>query len=99
MTSRPPLGDILLAVALTAITLAMAAAHVGVPLLVGALLVLTAAPVAFRQVVPVATFVTIGAATTLYLLLGYGVFPNAGIGLLIALFSVVTLRPRPVAAA
>jgi len=99
MTSRPPLGDLLLAAVLTAITIAAAAAHLGVPVPIYGLVVLTAVPIAFRQVYPVTTFVVIAVATAVYLLLGHEQFPNAGIGLLIGLFSVATLRPRPIAAA
>ncbi|MFI9843620.1 sensor histidine kinase [Nonomuraea sp. NPDC051941] len=99
MTMKPALGDILLAAVLIAITIATMAWHITAPLPAYVLAVLTAAPVALRQVTPVLTMVIIGAALAVYILVGYGMFPNAGMGLLVGLFTVTTLRPRPVAAA
>ncbi|MCB6707605.1 hypothetical protein LI094_13860, partial [[Clostridium] saccharogumia] len=65
----------------------------------GVLAVLAVAPVALRQVAPVATMLVIVAALVAYALLGYGDWPSSALGLLVAMFTVATLRPRRVAAA
>jgi signal transduction histidine kinase len=61
---------------------------------------LTAAPVVLRQRAPVLTTAIIVVALAAYGLVGYGYdeVPNGGIGLVVALFTVATLRPRAVAA-
>jgi len=93
---RPAGGDLLLAGVLTVIT--FATMHDG-PVLAYVLAALTAAPVALRQVAPVLTVVVIVVALTVHTALHYKEFPNGGVGVLIGLFSVATLRPRRVAAA
>jgi signal transduction histidine kinase len=93
---RPAGGDLLLAGVLTVIT--FATMHDG-PVLAYVLAALTAAPVALRQVAPVLTVVIIVVALAVHTALHYKEFPNGGVGVLIGLFSVATLRPRRVAAA
>lgn len=101
---RPGLMDSVLAAVLTGLAVwgEVQLGTDGVDWVALALAVLTAAPIALRQSAPVAaTGVMVGAVGALALL-GYGYtnqFPGGGIGLLIGMFSVATLRPRPVAAA
>jgi signal transduction histidine kinase len=59
---------------------------------------LTVAPIALRQLAPVLTMVVIVGALAAYSLLGYDGFPNAGVGELVGMFTVATLRSRQVAA-
>ncbi len=61
--------------------------------------VLTAAPIVMRQRAPVVTTGIIVAALAAYGTLGYGVneIPSGGVGMLIGMFTVATLRPRRVA--
>jgi signal transduction histidine kinase len=92
--------DVLLAVVLTAVTVgATPGAHVS--WLGGLVLALTAAPIVLRQRAPVLTMLVMLAAMAAYGLfdLGGGELPNGGIGLLIGMFTVATLRSRAVAAA
>ncbi|MEO6086901.1 MAG: sensor histidine kinase [Umezawaea sp.] len=97
---KPVQVDVLLAAVLTGLTLAtLANADVRVDWQAWVLSALTAAPLALRQRAPVATAVVIAGALAAYSLLGYGDYPNSGIGVLIAMFTVATLRPRHVAAA
>ncbi len=93
--------DVFLALVLTGLTLAtLISVPAGeAPWPAYALAVLTAAPLALRQRAPVVVMVVIACALAGYSLLGYGDYPNAGIGILIAMFTVATLRPRHVAAA
>ncbi|MBP2336891.1 sensor histidine kinase [Saccharothrix coeruleofusca] len=97
---KPIRLDLLLAVVLTGLTLAtLASFGAGAqqwPAYV--LAVLTAAPIALRQLAPVTTMAILVAALGLYTLLGYGDFPNSGIGLLVGMFTVAMLRSREVAA-
>ncbi|GIM89228.1 sensor histidine kinase [Paractinoplanes toevensis] len=96
---RPVLADVLLAILLTALTVATA---IGQPAAVSPwallLAVLSVAPVALRQIAPVLTMLLIIAAVGVASLFGYGDLPSGGIGLLVAMFSVATLRSRRVAA-
>jgi signal transduction histidine kinase len=97
---RPVLGDVLLAAVLTAVTLgAVLVTDEGASWATYAIAALTAAPVALRQRMPVVTLSVIAVAFAAYSLVGHGDFPNGGVGLLVAMFTVATLRPRPVAAA
>ncbi|MFI9464000.1 sensor histidine kinase [Streptomyces xiamenensis] len=93
--------DVLLACVLTTLSL-ITTAHTsgddGIRPAAGALAALTVAPVALRRVAPVATMTVIMAAELAYSVLGYGDFPNAGAGLLVAMFTVATLCPRTTAA-
>ena len=91
--------DVLLAVVFTGLTIAAvadgpdASAWPAYPLAA-----LTVAPIALRQRAPVATMAVIAGALATYSLFGYFDHPNSGIGLLVAMFTVATLRPRRVAA-
>jgi signal transduction histidine kinase len=60
---------------------------------------LTAAPVALRQLAPVAVTLVVLGALVAYSSFGYGAYPNAGVGALIGVFTVAMLRPRCVAGA
>ncbi|GAA3464719.1 sensor histidine kinase [Saccharothrix longispora] len=60
---------------------------------------LTAAPIALRQRAPVATVVVMLAAFAAFNRLGSDLIPNSGIGLLVGVFTVATLRSRVVTAA
>jgi signal transduction histidine kinase len=97
---KPVLVDILLAAVLTGLTVATLAGQTDGPtywaaaLLVG----LTVAPIALRQRAPVLTMAVIVAALAASSLLGYGDFPSGGMGMIVAMFTVATLRPRSVAA-
>jgi signal transduction histidine kinase len=95
------LVDVPLAVVLTVLTLAtlVDSAGGGAPWPAYVLAGLTAAPIALRQRAPVVTMAIIAGALAAYSLLGYGDYPNAGVGVLIAMFTVATLRPRHVAGA
>ena len=94
--------DALLAAVLTALAVdgvaRSGAGTVGWPTY--ALAVLTAAPVALRQRAPLLTTGVIIGALAGYGLLTYGYteVPNGGIGLVVGMFTVATLRPRRVAA-
>jgi signal transduction histidine kinase len=96
---RSLMMDVLLALVLTAVTVGSALnARIGWP---GCLLVvLTAAPIALRQRAPVVTMAVILAALAAYGVVGHADadIPNGGVGLLIGMFSVATLRSRTVAA-
>ncbi|GIF20318.1 signal transduction histidine kinase [Actinoplanes tereljensis] len=97
---RPVLADVLLAILLTVLTVVTLVGQPGAPAPVALVLAaLSVAPVALRQVAPVLTMLVMIAAVGLASLLGYGDLPSNGIGLLVAMFSVATLRSRRVAAA
>ncbi|MEU4241735.1 sensor histidine kinase [Actinoplanes sp. NPDC026619] len=96
---RPVLADVLLATLLTALTVATVAGQPGSAWPWAVLLaVLSVAPVALRQLGPVLTMLTIIAAIAAASLFGYGDLPSGGVGLLVAMFSVATLRSRRMAA-
>lgn len=59
---------------------------------------LTVAPIALRQRAPVLTMVVIVGALAAYNLVGHEGFPNAGVGEIVGMFTVATLRPRRTAA-
>jgi signal transduction histidine kinase len=63
------------------------------------LVTLAVAPVAVRQIAPVLTLLVVCSALGVYVLAGFGEPPSAAIGMLIAMFTVATLRSRGVAAA
>jgi signal transduction histidine kinase len=97
---KSELVDVLLAAVFTGLTIAAVAdssdGRASWPVYL--LAALTVAPIALRQRAPVATMAVVAGALALYSLLGYGDPPNSGIGLLVAMFTVATLRPRRVAA-
>jgi len=102
LSLRPGLLDALLALVLTGLTLATLVTRAGgrPDWFVCVLVVLTAAPIALRQYAPVLTMSTmLGALAGYGLLAPGGDVPNGGVGLLIGMFTVATLRPRLVAAA
>jgi signal transduction histidine kinase len=92
--------DVLLAAVLTSLTVITAVSHTGgrISLPAYVLAALTVAPIALRQLAPVATVAVVLGALTAYSLFGYGGLPSSGIGALVGMFTVATLRPRPVAA-
>jgi signal transduction histidine kinase len=93
--------DVLLAGAMTVLVLVTVAHSVDDDARVTASVVgvLSVAPLAVRQLIPVLTMVAVLLGLMSYSLLGYGDFPNvAGGGLVIAMFTVAVLRSRPVAA-
>ena len=100
-SSTPPLVDALLAGVLTVLTVATLYGAQDGPVAVAAvaLAVLSVAPLALRQVAPVATMLVIVGAMGAFALLGYGELPSAGVGMVVAMFTVAMLRPRRVAAA
>ncbi|MFT7838734.1 sensor histidine kinase [Saccharothrix sp. BKS2] len=91
--------DVLLAAVLTGLTLITVNDYGGgrEGLLVHVLAALTVAPVALRQLAPVAVSAVVLGALVAYSSSGYGTYPNAGVGALIGVFTVATLRPRYVA--
>ena len=97
---RPPgssLVDPALAALLTLLTLGpLVRAGEALPGLL--LAALTAAPIAVRQRVPVLTAVLVLAAVTAHQLV-VGTFPGSGLGMVVAMFTVATLRSRRTAAA
>ncbi|TQS45046.1 sensor histidine kinase [Cryptosporangium phraense] len=97
--TRAIAGDVLLAAALTAVTISAAVflrPETNDALTV-VLSVLTAAPIALRQVVPIVTLsIVLGAQLALTLLNG-SAFPEGGLALVIAAFTVATHCPRRVA--
>ena len=96
---KPIRLDLLLAAVLTTLTVVTAvnqsgahnwAAHV----LAG----LTVVPIALRQLAPVLTMAVMLGALAAYSLFEFGGLPSAGIGALVGMFTVATLRSRLVAA-
>jgi signal transduction histidine kinase len=97
MPLRSVFIDVLLAAVLTGLTLAtLSSRHAGWA--AGLLAVLTVAPIALRQRAPVLTMLVILAALGAYSVVVDNDFPNGGVGLLVAMFTVATVRSRPVAA-
>ncbi|MDP9795109.1 signal transduction histidine kinase [Catenuloplanes nepalensis] len=94
------LTDVLLATALTGLTtVTLVTTGDGQPhWLASTLGFLSVAPVALRQWAPVGTLAVMIGALVLYGLLGFGVWPNTGLGIVVGLFSVATLRSRRTAA-
>ncbi|MDT0322374.1 sensor histidine kinase [Streptomyces millisiae] len=98
---RQNVMDLLFAVVMTVLALVTVAQTVDNgeqtwAMVVGAL---TVAPLALRRRAPVLTAVVILLGLLLYSLLGYGKHPNGGVGIVIAMFTVAMMRPRPVALA
>jgi signal transduction histidine kinase len=103
--SAPALVDALLALALLGLTLA-ALLPGGLPgstssdhALALTLAILAVVPVALRQRIPVAVLLVVCAALAGYGLLGYGEWPSGAVGLVVAIFTVATLRPARIALA
>ncbi|MET8852059.1 histidine kinase [Amycolatopsis sp. NPDC004625] len=94
--SAPHLEGLVTA-ALVALTIANVTARPDAGWLVHVVGVLTVAPLALRQVAPVAVLTVIVCAVTVYSALESAVLPNAGLGLLIGMFTVATMRPAPTA--
>ncbi|WP_143051171.1 sensor histidine kinase [Amycolatopsis pretoriensis] len=92
-----PLLDGLITVALVALTIANVVVRPGAGWIVILLGILTVAPLALRQVAPVAVMVLIACAVTAYSILESAELPNAGIGLLLAVFTVGTMRSTRIA--
>ncbi|WP_367130102.1 sensor histidine kinase [Saccharothrix sp. HUAS TT1] len=92
--------DLLLAAVLTWLAVATAVEYTGGELtrVAYVLAALTVAPIALRQLAPVATMAVMLAALAVYSAFEYGGLPSAGVGALVGMFSVATLRSRPVAA-
>jgi signal transduction histidine kinase len=96
---RPVLVDVLLAALLTTLTVATLLGRPGSPSAWATLLaVLSVAPLAVRQHAPVSTMLVIIGAIAAASLSGYTDLPSGGVGLLVAMFSVATLRSRRVSA-
>lgn len=103
---RPPAPlDVLLALALLGLTMARLLPE-GLPGDSGAehivalvLAVLAVAPVAVRQRAPALVLLVIAGALLAYGLLGYGSWPSGALGLVVAIFTVATLRPARTAVA
>ncbi|WP_269321631.1 sensor histidine kinase [Saccharothrix sp. NRRL B-16314] len=91
--------DVLLAVVLTWLTLATTVSHTGghIGWVAYVLAALTVAPIALRQVAPVATMIVMMGALAGYSLLEFDGLPSAGLGALVGMFTVATLRSRLVA--
>lgn len=96
---KPVLVDALLAVVLTGLCVATLSQErydqVEWPAVL--LAALTVAPIALRQIAPVITMSVIVLALAAFLLYGYENAPGGGIGLVVAMFTVATLRPAWVA--
>ncbi|MEV6690405.1 sensor histidine kinase [Micromonospora sp. NPDC051196] len=99
MLLRSVLVDVLLAVTLTGLTVAtLIGQRDGAPhWAVVVLAALTVAPIALRQRAPVLTVVVILAALCGLSLFSYDDLPNGGLGILIGMFTVATMRSRRVA--
>jgi signal transduction histidine kinase len=92
--------DVLFAVVLTGLALTTLASQTNGPLdwPAAPVIVLTVAPIALRQRAPALTMTVIVVAQAASSLLGYGDLPSGGVAMLIAMFTVATLRSRAVAA-
>jgi signal transduction histidine kinase len=92
--------DILLALVLTGLSVATVIGRSSgpIPWPAAVLAVLSVAPIALRQLAPVATMGVVVVALAAYATLGYGDFPSGAVGMVVALFTVATLRSRPIAA-
>ncbi|WP_238412431.1 sensor histidine kinase [Saccharothrix deserti] len=97
---KPIRLDVLLAVVLTSLTVVTTVSHTGgrIGWAAYVLAALTVAPIALRQIAPVATMTVVLGALAGYSLLDYGGLPSAGVGVLVGVFTVATLRSRLVAA-
>ncbi|WP_447006805.1 sensor histidine kinase [Saccharothrix isguenensis] len=91
--------DVLLAAVLTWLTQATTVSQVGdhIGWVAYVLASLTVAPIALRQVAPVATMTVMLGALVAYSQLDFDGLPSAGVGMLVGMFTVATLRSRLVA--
>ncbi|MFC5692502.1 response regulator [Amycolatopsis mediterranei] len=96
--SSVPRLDVVVTAALVALTVANVAARPDAGRLIHVAGILTVAPLAPRQVTPVAVMTVTACAVTVYSALESAELPNAGLGLLIAMFTVGTMCSTPVAA-
>ncbi|ROP37014.1 signal transduction histidine kinase [Saccharothrix texasensis] len=91
--------DLLLAVVLTTLTVVTTANQAGpVDRAAYVLAALTVAPIALRQLAPLATMAVMLGALAAYSLFAFDGLPSAGVGVLVGMFTVATLRPRSTAA-
>jgi len=92
---KPLHMDVLLAVVLTGLTVAtlIGQATVGVTAPAYVLAVLSAAPIALRQRLPLLTAAVVLGSLGAYSAV-YGDIPNNGVGMVVMMFTVATLRPR-----
>ncbi|XVS66590.1 sensor histidine kinase [Actinosynnema sp. CA-299493] len=91
--------DLLLAVVLTTLTVVTTANQTGaVDWVAYVLAALTVAPIALRQLAPLATVAVMLGAVAAYSLFAFGGLPSAGVGVLVGMFTVATLRSRATAA-
>ncbi|GII84717.1 hypothetical protein Ssi03_27070 [Sphaerisporangium siamense] len=95
---QPILVDVLLAVVLTGLMVATVVAYGGADPFAFALILLMIAPIAVRQRAPVIMMCLMLGALAVYATLNDDMFINTGVGILVAMFTVATLRPRWVAA-
>ena len=97
----PALADVVLAGALTALSLVpLSSQDTPGPAWAAVLLaVLSVAPLAVRQRMPVLSMTVVAGALAAYAAFGLGDPPSNALGLVIAMFTVAMLRPRAVAAA
>ncbi|MEV6448974.1 sensor histidine kinase [Amycolatopsis sp. NPDC051716] len=95
--SSAPRLDVLVTAALVALTVANVAARPDASWMLYVAGILTVAPLALRQVAPVVVMTVIACAVTGYSVLESAELPNAGLGLLIAMFTVGTMRSTEVA--
>ncbi len=94
----PVLVDVLLALVLTVMSVAIVVTSAEVGVTGAVLAALAVAPLAVRQLAPASTLTLTSLALAGYALLGYGDSPSSAVGLVIALFTVATLRSRAVVA-
>ncbi|MEU4805346.1 histidine kinase [Actinosynnema sp. NPDC023587] len=98
MRSQSILVDVLLAVVFTSLITTTLLSYGDPDALTVVVSALMVAPIALRQRAPVVTMCVILAAMAGYLLFGRDLYPNVGVGVLVAMFTVAMLRPRWVAA-
>jgi signal transduction histidine kinase len=90
--------DVLLAAVLTGLTLVTAIGRGSAGWLPATLAALSVAPIALRQFAPLVTMGVMLAALLSFVVESHGDIPGSGLGVLIGMFTIATLRPRPMAA-
>jgi signal transduction histidine kinase len=89
-------ADVVLAAVLTVVTAAaLTTSADSVDWQAHLLAALSVAPIALRQRAPLTITLVMCAALMAFVLLGYGDFPDSGVGAVVGLFSVAQLRPWP----